>query len=93
MFCPFLWRFRARETTYTHKRSRLFQALFLSFGLYILFVILIFRLNPRSCTGLCVMSLSSSQRRPIPPRFAIPSQLWCKYAGNDDPRVKPPVVE
>jgi hypothetical protein len=29
------------------------------------------------------------ERRPVPPHRFIPSQLWCKYAAEDDPRLRP----
>ena len=37
-----------------------------------------------------VMSVSSAnERRPIAPRWPIPSQLWCAHAGDDDARLGP----
>ena len=40
----------------------------------------------------CCLPLAILQRRPIVPRRPIPSQLWCRYAGNDDPHAKAPYV-
>lgn len=45
------------------------------------------------CSPQLRMCLLPPQRRPIPPRFPIPSQMWCRYAGNDDPRAGTPYVK
>mmetsp|Transcript_8859 Transcript_8859/g.14906 ORF Transcript_8859/g.14906 Transcript_8859/m.14906 type:complete len:80 (+) Transcript_8859:1-240(+) len=31
---------------------------------------------------------AANERRPIPPRVHIPSQMWCKHAKIDDPSLK-----